>query len=60
MTNANGPHPFPLWLYRCALVIYPLRLRFQYREQMLQTLCDAYRDRRESQPRFWLHARCAW
>jgi hypothetical protein len=34
-----------LWLYRGALVIYPLRLRFAYREQMLQTLRDAYSDR---------------
>ena len=58
MTNANGPHPLSLWLYRCALLIYPLRLRFQYREQMLQTLCDAYRDREENEPRFWLHAYC--
>ena len=38
------PSPL-LWLYRGALLIYPMRLRFSYREQMLQTLHDAYRDR---------------
>jgi hypothetical protein len=42
-----------LWLYRGALVLYPPRLRFKYREQMLQTLCDAYRDRRSPAPLFW-------
>jgi hypothetical protein len=43
-------------LYRGALVIYPLRLRVQYRDQMLQTLHDAYRDRPANALRFWLHA----
>jgi len=42
-----------LWLYRGALVLYPPRLRFEYREQMLQTLCDAYGDRRIPAPLFW-------
>lgn len=46
--------PLPmLWLYRGALVMYPLRLRFEYREQMLQTVRDAYHDRRISAPHFW-------
>src|SRR5260370_40589174 len=51
----KGPHPLLVWLYRGALVIYPLRLRFEYREQMLQTLRDAYRDRSSGKLRFWLH-----
>jgi hypothetical protein len=41
------------WLYRGALVIYPRRLRFAYREQMLQTLRDAYRDRNIGAAHFW-------
>ncbi len=44
---------FMLRLYRGALVIYPLRLRFSYREQMLQTLRDAYRDRNIGAVHFW-------
>jgi hypothetical protein len=43
-----------IWLYRCALVVYPLRLRFEYRDQMLQTLRDAYCDRPAGKLRFWL------
>lgn len=50
------PHPLMFWLYRGALVIYPRRLRFEYRDQMLQTLRDAYRDRPAGKLRFWLHA----
>jgi hypothetical protein len=49
-------YPLMAFLYRRALVIYPQRLRAQYRDQMLQTLHDAYRDRRASALRFWLHA----
>ena len=49
----NQPSAWMVWLYRGALVIYPLRLRFQYREQMLQTLEDAYRDRKVGVLRFW-------
>jgi len=41
------------WLYRGTLVIYPLRLRSAYREQMLQTLRDAYRDRSVGAVHFW-------
>jgi hypothetical protein len=48
----NLPPPL-LWLYRGALVIYPRRLRFAYREQMLQTLRDAYRDRNVGTVHFW-------
>lgn len=52
----KAPHSLLIWAYRGALAIYPLRLRVEYREQMLQTLCDAYRDRRAGALRFWLHA----
>jgi hypothetical protein len=52
----NDPHPLMVRLYRGALVIYPLRLRFQYRDQMVQTLCDAYHDRSAGKMRFWLRA----
>lgn len=45
--------PPMLWLYRGTLVIYPRRLRFAYREQMLQTLRDAYRDRNVGTVHFW-------
>jgi len=45
--------PPMLWLYRGALVIYPSRLRYAYREQMLQTLRDAYRDRNIRAVHFW-------
>jgi len=46
--------PLPmLWLYRGALLIYPLRLRFEYRQQMLQTLRDAYADRNVGALHFW-------
>jgi hypothetical protein len=47
------PSASMLW-YRGALVIYPLR--FEYREQMLQTLCDAYQDCRVPAPYFWFRA----
>ena len=47
------PTPLMLWLYRGALVLYPLHLRFTYREQMLQTLRDAYRDRNIGAVHFW-------
>ncbi|HEV2990143.1 MAG TPA: hypothetical protein VG759_16995 [Candidatus Angelobacter sp.] len=52
----NAPHPVMMWLYRGALVLYPTRLRREYRLQMLQTLCDAYQDRPAGTLRFWLHA----
>lgn len=48
------PPRLMVWLYRGALVMYPLRLRFEYRDQMLQTLRDAYRDRNSAAFRFWL------
>lgn len=48
------PTPLALWLYRGALVLYPLRLRVAYREQMLQTLRDSYRDRNIGAIHFWL------
>ncbi|MBZ5504968.1 MAG: hypothetical protein LAO78_05705 [Acidobacteriia bacterium] len=46
------PRPM-LWLYRATLVMYPLRLRSEYRDQMLQTLRDAYQDRRIPALHFW-------
>jgi hypothetical protein len=49
-------YPLMAFLYRGALVIYPWRLRAEYRDQMLQTLHDAYRDRPAGALRFWLHA----
>ena len=46
--------PLMLWLYRGALLIYPSRLRSEYREQMMQTLRDAYRDRDVGAFHFWV------
>lgn len=43
-----------VWVYRGAMIAYPLRLRLDYREQMLQTLRDSYRDREEPAWRFWI------
>lgn len=48
-----APRPVLLTLYRGALVLYPARLRHDYREQMLRTLHDAYSERRTSALRFW-------
>lgn len=47
------PPALMVWLYRCAMFLYPLRLRLEYREQLLQTLRDAYRDREGGVIRFW-------
>lgn len=52
----KDPHPLMVWVYRVAMVAYPMRLRFKYREQMLQTLRDAYRDRKKRAWRFWFQA----
>jgi len=52
----KDPYPLMAFLYRGALVLYPLRLRLQYREQMLRTLHDAYLGRPAGALRFWLHA----
>lgn len=49
-------YPLMVFLYRGALMIYPLRLRAQHRDQMLQTLHDAYQDRPSGALRFWLYA----
>jgi hypothetical protein len=48
-----APNPLLLSLYRGALVLYPVRLRHEYREQMLQTLHDAHSERRASAVHFW-------
>jgi hypothetical protein len=56
--TSDSRRPSSLWLYRCALAIYPLRLRLQYREQMLQTLCDAYREHQGGKLSFWVQAYC--
>lgn len=53
---AKAPHPLALGFYRCALVFYPSRLRLEYREQMLQTLRDAYQNRSLTAARFWINA----
>ena len=47
------PSAVMIWLYRAAMAAYPLRLRFAYRDQMLQTLRDAYSDRKTGLLRFW-------
>ena len=52
----KGPHPLLLLLYRGGLVVYPPRLRVEYRDQMLQTLRDSYHDRPFGKLRFWIHA----
>jgi hypothetical protein len=52
----SGPHPVMIWLYRGGLLLYPIRLRLEYRQQMLQTLRDAHEDRPAGALRFWLHA----
>lgn len=40
--------------YSRALVLYPTGFRRQYREQMLQTVRDAHRERHAGSMRFWL------
>jgi hypothetical protein len=49
------PSPAFVRLYRAALLVYPSRLRREYREQMLLTLTDAYRDGQAGKLRFWIH-----
>jgi hypothetical protein len=43
-------------VYERAFLLYPPRFRRQYRDQMLQTLRDAHRDRKAQYARFWLNA----
>jgi len=52
----KGPHPWMFWIYRCTLAFYPLRLRYAYRDQMLQTLRDAHAEHGGNAAAFWLHA----
>lgn len=50
----SGPNPSLLAVYRVSLRLYPSRLRMRYRGEMLQSVRDAYAERRESVPSFWL------
>src|SRR5260370_1566745 len=50
----DGTDAVLLAIYRGALVLYPVRLRHAYREQMLQTLHDAHSECRVASLRFWL------
>jgi hypothetical protein len=43
-----------LRLFRIALLLYPVKFRREYGQQMLQTLRDAYRDRQTGSGRFWV------
>lgn len=52
----SGPHPLLMHIYRGALLLYPLHLRREYQDQMLQTLRDAHHDCSTGAMRFWLHA----
>ncbi len=49
----NPPTQNLLALYRAALCLYPRRLRFVYRDQILQAACDAYAEHRAHPIRFW-------
>jgi hypothetical protein len=50
----KAPSPLLLSLYGTALHLYPSRLRREYKDQMLQVLCDAYTDNRSGPAIFWL------
>jgi hypothetical protein len=50
----KAPNPRLLSLYRNALRLYPSSLRLRYQDQLLQTVRDAYAERR-SPPLFWFH-----
>ena len=43
-------------VYERAFLLYPPQFRREYRDQMLQTLRDAHRDRKAQYTRFWLNA----
>lgn len=47
------PGPVIFAVYRSALALYPSRFRLNYREQMIQTLLDAHRDRSAGVISFW-------
>ena len=47
-----GP-PLLFAFYRRSLLLYPRRFRDRYGEQMIQTIRDAYRERRSGLLRFW-------
>lgn len=51
----KDPHPVLLWFYQRALILYPQRLRLEYRDQILQTVRDSHRDRHADAVRFWVH-----
>lgn len=42
-------------VYRIAILLYPAKFRREYRQQMLQTLRDAYRDRQNGSGKFWIN-----
>jgi len=46
--------PLLLRVYRIALVFYPAKFRQEYRQQMLQTLRDAYCDKQTGSGKFWV------
>jgi hypothetical protein len=48
------PSSFLLMVYKRALLLYPLRVRREYQQQMLQTLLDAHHEERAGSRRFWL------
>ena len=49
----NRPNPVLFATYRGSLRLYPSRLRLDYQEQILQTVCDAHAERNSSALRFW-------
>lgn len=52
----NAPHRLLISLYSYALLLYPRRLRVEYREQILLSLRDSYHDCSTSKGRFWFNS----
>jgi hypothetical protein len=52
----KAPHRLLLALYGYVLLLYPRRLRLEYREQILLSLRDAYDDCPTGKGRFWFNS----
>jgi hypothetical protein len=49
----KGPHRLLISLYSYVLLLYPRRLRLEYREQIMLSLRDSYHDCPTGKGRFW-------
>jgi hypothetical protein len=52
----KGPHRLLISLYSYVLLLYPRRLRLEYREQIMLSLRDSYHDCPTSKGRFWFNS----